>query len=450
MARKLAAWLAEERGDMGLSLSEEWASPLSTLHDNGKWTERHVLKAGMVVSQAHATMWRGILDAAAALYAAEGSGTFGELDIATALAWALTPSDLFAVTPSLPPGVDLAPDDGMDVPRTDRSAPAVRAPAAPRAKPLPPQAMPIQQAVEDMAKQGASRVRQLIWLSLTIELGRSAVDKEMEGGEYGASLSICLGLVKANKVRGFKPLSELLAIAKLDGDMTMSDRHADRLQVRLMQDNSEPFSLQSGARFTQFWSRSKTVHRDPRVVACYALLMLDEYMSRGLPELYNHELMRQAERSMEITDAQVAPPLRVNMPRSHTTGDSTASSSVGSGLSTANTERLEQLMTSMASQLTSVSDGQIALSDKVDKSEQRMQQKINDVSSRIGRSGSGQNYEERPEGLRMSGGRGDRNVECIACGKKGHRMADCSQWKSFQSDKKKKNPNKEEDGEDDG
>ena len=85
----------------------------------------------------------------------------------------------------------------------------------------------------------------------------------MEGGEYGASLSICLGLVKANKVRGFKSLSES------DGDMTMADRHADRLQVRLMQDNSEPFSLQAGARFTQFWSRAKTVHRDPRVVACY-------------------------------------------------------------------------------------------------------------------------------------------------------------------------------------
>ena len=225
----------------------------------------------------------------------------------------------------------------------------------------------------------------------------------MEGGEYGASLSICLGLGKANKVRGFKPLSELLAIAKSDGDMTMADRHADRLHVRLMQVNSEPFSLQAGARFTQFWSRAKTVHRDPRVVACYALLMLDEYMSRGLPELYNHELMRQA--------------VRANMQRSHATGESTASISIGSSLSTANTERLEQLMASMATQLTSVSDGQVALSEKVDKSEQRMQQKINDVSSRIGRAGNGQNYEDRSDGLRE--GRGDRNVECIACGKKG-------------------------------
>jgi hypothetical protein len=80
--------------------------------------------------------------------------------------------------------------------------------------------------------------------------------------------------------------------------------------------------------------------------------MLDEYMSRGLPELYNHELMRQAERSMEITDAQVVPPLRVNMQRSLATGESTASSSLGSSLSTANTERLEQLMSSMATQLT--------------------------------------------------------------------------------------------------
>ena len=106
-------------------------------------------------------------------------------------------------------------------------------------------------------------------------------------------------------------------------------------------------------------------------------------------------------------------------------------------------------MASMTTQLTSVSDGQVALSEKVDKSEQRMQQKINDVSSRIGRAGNGQNYEDRSDGLRA--GRGDRNVECIACGKKGHRMADCSQWKTFQSDKKgKKSPGKEEEGEDDG
>ena len=66
--------MAEERGDMGLSLDEEWVKPLSALYDNGKWTERHVLKVGMVVSQAHTTMWRGIIEAAAALYAAEGGG----------------------------------------------------------------------------------------------------------------------------------------------------------------------------------------------------------------------------------------------------------------------------------------------------------------------------------------------------------------------------------------
>ena len=74
MAKKLASWMAEERGDMGLSLDEEWATPLSTLHDNGKWTERHVVKVGMVVSTAHSTMWRGIFDAAASLYAAGGTG----------------------------------------------------------------------------------------------------------------------------------------------------------------------------------------------------------------------------------------------------------------------------------------------------------------------------------------------------------------------------------------
>ena len=96
-------------------------------------------------------------------------------------------------------------------------------------------------AVEDMLAQGANSVTELLLSSVSPELGRPAVDKELEGDEYASSLAICNGTIKATKSRGFKGFSELLGAAKVDGDLMLCERHMEKLQGRLMTTSSPPF-----------------------------------------------------------------------------------------------------------------------------------------------------------------------------------------------------------------
>ena len=99
---------------------------------------------------------------------------------------------------------------------------------------------------------------ELLFVSVTLELGRPAVAKEIEGGEYASSLAICTGIIKATKSRGYRGFSELLAQAKMDGDLGPSERHMEKLQSRLMTTSPPPFHMTTDYRLTQFWSRSKT------------------------------------------------------------------------------------------------------------------------------------------------------------------------------------------------
>ena len=81
-----------------------------------------------------------------------------------------------------------------------------------------------------------------------------------------------------------------------------------------MTTTSPPFHMTTGSRFTQFWSRAKTVSEDGRIVArYYVLLITDLYACRGLPILYDHELMRQAERAVMLADAKTKLPKAMHL-----------------------------------------------------------------------------------------------------------------------------------------
>ena len=71
--------------------------------------------------------------------------------------------------------------------------------------------------------------------------------------------------------------------------------------------------MTTGPRFTQFWSRAKIVSEDGRIVTYYVLLITDLYACRGLPILYDHELMRQAERVIGLADAKAKPPKAMHL-----------------------------------------------------------------------------------------------------------------------------------------
>jgi hypothetical protein len=72
--------------------------------------------------------------------------------------------------------------------RISNAAPIVPAVVPAVAPGLPPP--PSRLAIEDMLAQGANNVTDLLFSSVSLELGRSAVDKELEGGEYASSLAI--------------------------------------------------------------------------------------------------------------------------------------------------------------------------------------------------------------------------------------------------------------------
>ena len=260
--------------------------------------------------------------------------------------------------------------------------------AVPIAVPDPP---PSQLAMEDMAAQGASCVTELLFVSVTLELGRPAVAKQIESGEYASSLAICTGIIKATKSRGYRGFSELLAQAKSDGDLGPSERHMEKLQSRLMTTSSPPFHMTTGSRLTQFWSRSKTVSEDGRVVANYVLLIIDLYACRGLPVLYDHELMRQAERAISMLDAKGTQSHAGRVVKFKDLGGAPGMegycSSQGSSVSTTTSAKMDEMGDTIMAQLTALSEGQAALSAKLKSQETAFDTRIQGLSTKMGRLG---------------------------------------------------------------
>ena len=242
------------------------------------------------------------------------------------------------------------------------------------------------------------------------------------------SLTICNGIIKATKSQGFKGFSELLSAAKVDGDFMLCERHMEKLQGRLMTTSSPPFHMTTSSRFTQFWSRAKTVSEDGRIVAYYVLLMVDMYSCRGMPTLYDHELMRQAERAVAIADAKVRAPQSVHLGDQKAREGYSGYSSHGSSVSTTPSARIDEMSEKIMAQLVNLTEGQTALSSKLqsqEKASKAFDDRLNTLASKIGREGGPRT------GARTGGG-----SECIACGKTGHQMAKCPVFTAFQKAQK--------------
>jgi hypothetical protein len=240
--------LEEQRGEMGLALEELWVQPLGLLHAKGKWSLKNVVKDGMIVTKPFELVWAAIIAECTRMIAEAGVEPPSQLDQTLAVQWALTPTALFTGGPSVTREEVVAV---LETPRAHDAPPGRTNAAATVSGAVPAGALPPSRlAMEDMLAQGANRVTDLLFSSVSLELGRPAVDKELEGGEYASSLAICNGITKATKSRGFKGFSELLATARVDGDLTLPDRHMEKLQGRLMTTSSPPFHMTTGSRFT--------------------------------------------------------------------------------------------------------------------------------------------------------------------------------------------------------
>ena len=431
---QLAAWMEEQRGEMGLALEEPWVQPLGELHGKGKWSVKNVVKEGQNVTRTTELVWAAIIAECARMIADAGQEPPSALDQTLAVQWALTPTVLFQVTKFVTREEVMATIETPHV----RDAPpgATRPPQiVPAVVPAIPPALPAHAsrlALEDMLAQGANSVTELLFSSVSLELGRPAVDKELEGGEYASSLAICHGIIKATKSRGFKGFSEILAAAKIDGDLMGADRHMEKLQGRLMTTSSPPYHMTTGSRFTQFWSRAKTVSEDGRIVAYYVLSLTDLFSCRGMPTLYDHELMRQAERAVMLSDAKARAPKAMHLGGQMAPEGYSGYSSHGSSVSTTPSARIDEMSDKIMAQLVNLTEGQTALTTKLasqEKLTKSFDDRLNSLASRVGREG----------GPRGGGGArpgSESGGECIACGKTGHKMAKCPVYAAFQKSQK--------------
>jgi hypothetical protein len=160
---QLAAWLEEQRGEMGLALEEPWVQPLGELHGKGKWSLKNVVKEGANVTRQMELVWTAIIAECARMIADTGNEPPSALDQTLAVQWALTPTVLFTLGPPVTREEVMATIDTphvRDVPfGTTRTAPVVPA-AAPVIVPSIQTPLP-RLAVEDMLAQGANSVTEL-------------------------------------------------------------------------------------------------------------------------------------------------------------------------------------------------------------------------------------------------------------------------------------------------
>jgi hypothetical protein len=148
----IAAWMEEQRGEMGLALEEPWVQPLSELMQSGKWSVKTIVKEGMSVTKQVEVVWEALLTECSRMIASTGGDPPSALDLSLAHQWAITPTVLFAV----PPLVTREGTVGTERTLGDHLHVALPRTTVPNASPVPataPEPPPSQLAMEDMAAQ---------------------------------------------------------------------------------------------------------------------------------------------------------------------------------------------------------------------------------------------------------------------------------------------------------
>ena len=103
---------------------------------------------------------------------------------------------------------------------------------------------------------------------------------------------------------GSKNLPQLLERAKETGDLTELDKFVQKTSDSFMIDTTDPFWVTGGSRLLRRWTRGKTVCRTPRAAAWYFFLFWEEHPGRGIPDISDHDIIREAETAAEKADAR--------------------------------------------------------------------------------------------------------------------------------------------------
>ena len=147
--------------------------------------------------------------------------------------------------------------------------------------------------------------------------------------------------------------------------------------------------------------------------------------------LYDHELMRQAERVVTLQDAKAMPGRVPGVKFKDLGGPPGVEGymSNGSSISTTPSAQMDAISDKILAQLTVLAEGQASLTSKLKSQEASFSDRLNGLSSKMGRMGEGTPPDRRGDRTPTPVG----SIECIACGKKGHKMSNCPDHKAFQS-----------------
>ena len=159
---------------------------------------------------------------------------------------------------------------------------------------------------KDMEDQGAQNPSDLACMYLSVHVGRRAGRSEHSGMTYGSHWSLAKGLkhvAKNPSSLGSKNLPQLLEKAKDTGDLTGLDKFVQKTSDSFMTDTTDPFWVTGGSRLLRRWTRGKTVCRTPRAAAWYFFLFWEEHPGRGIPDISDHDIIREAESAAEKADA---------------------------------------------------------------------------------------------------------------------------------------------------
>ena len=269
-----------------------------------------------------------------------------------------------------------------------------------------------------MEAQGASRSSQLVQMYISAQLGRVAGLDEYQGLAYQSHWSSAKGLKQVAKNPtglGFRTLAQHLELAKSDGNLTAVDKFVQRTAEKFFLVGSTMWT-RAGSRILARWTRAKTFRpEDGRIAATYFSMYWEEYPGRGIPDVLDADLIRDAERAVSALDVvpdrgggrSWGPPRGPPSDAGMSTG---GSSWGGSSVSQANTSKLEELMS--------------AFSEKIGAQVQSLATEVGslkkghgDLMSRVGQ------IRDKPSGGGDAAGKGGR--KCYFCKEAGHQQADC-------------------------
>ena len=268
----------------------------------------------------------------------------------------------------------------------------------------------------DMQRQGASRLSQLPFLSVSAELGHKAAPSEYAGAAYNGSVEMAAGVKAAAKSKHTMTLSGLWRAAVETGDNTFLDRHVDRLVTSMVRDSTDSFAMTAGSRVMQAWGKAKGMGRqDSRITAMYWGLLWEENPGMGLREIVDMNLLETARNSLYEVDRAKQRAGEKSIPLSalgqrvapdHGSSEDTRSlasvpQSVGSltrdeGVAT----MIKELRAEMA-----------ARAEEEKKAREALAKRVGDLQSELGKAKAD---------LRSTRGKG-----CFRCGKTGHVEANC-------------------------